>query len=213
MTAVKVLKRQFDGGRFSNILLAALSKSLKDFFEKKSYDTPNEMTIVIPARLHHSKVEPQLKMENKFSVALQTLPIGEIKTTGDRISKIKQYSNIAVASPDYLVNHWIMTIVSAIFPEWVLRKIMQSNHATLAMSNLPGPNFTIKIKGYELENVGFLIPTVGLTAVGITVLSYNNKLHFGITSDEAAIDNEDDLGEILQGMKREIETMVKSVNM
>lgn len=171
------------------------------------------MSIVIPARLQNSWEEPELKIENKFSVALQTLPIGETRTTGDRISKIKQYSNIAVASPDYLVNHWIMTIVTAIFPEWVLRVIMQSNHATVAMSNLPGPNFTIKIKGYELENVGFLIPTVGLTAVGITVLSYNNKLHLGITSDEAAIDNEDDLGEILQGMKREIEIMAKSINM
>lgn len=210
MTVVKHLKQQFDGGRFSNILLAALSKSLKDFFEKKNFKTPKEMTIVIPARLQNTRESQQLKMENKFSVALQTLPI-ETKTIGDRISKIKQFSNIAVASPDYLINYWIMSFVSAIFPDFVLKKIMQSNHATMAMSNLPGPTFTIKIKGFELENVGFLIPTIGLTAVGVTVLSYNNKLHLGITADEAAIDSEDDLGEILQGMEKEIEDMMKSI--
>jgi hypothetical protein len=137
LSAVKLLKRRFEGGRFSNILLAALSKSLKDFFEKKNYELPKEMTIVIPARLEYSREDAKLKMDNKFSVALQTLPI-ETKSIGDRISQIKKYSNIAVKSPDYLINYWIMSFVSAIFPDWILKTIMQSKHATMAISNLPG---------------------------------------------------------------------------
>jgi WS/DGAT C-terminal domain len=210
LAIVKLLKRQFDGGRFSNILLAALSKRLKDFCKRKNYDIPKDMTVVIPARLQNSKEDPQLKMENKFSVALQTLPI-DIQTKGDRISKIKQYSDKAVASPDYLINYWMMSLVSAIFPDWILKVIMNSKHATMAVSNLPGPTCSIKIDGYEFENVGFFIPNIGQTAVGVTILSYNNKLHFGIMADETAIENENDLGEILQGMKREIEMMSHNV--
>lgn len=212
LAVVKLLKRQFDGGRFSNILLAALSKSLKDFCEKRHLDVPKEMTVVIPARLQNSREDPQLKMENKFSVALQTLPI-DTQTIGDRISKIRRFSDVVVASPDYIINFWMMTVVSAIFPDWILKVIMNSKHATMAVSNLPGPSSSIKINGHEFENVGFFIPNIGQTAVGVTILSYNNKLHFGIMADEAAIKNEEDLGEILQGMKREIEVMMKSTVM
>lgn len=212
LTVVKLLKRKFSGARFSNILLAALSKSLKDFFERKLCTVPKDMTVVIPARLYNHWEDPQLRMENKFSVALQTLPI-DVKRIDDRIMKIKQYSDIVNASPDYLVNFWMMSIVCAIFPDWILRIIMNSKHSTMAVSNLPGPNFTIKIDGHEFENVGFFLPNIGQTAMGITILSYNNKLHFGVMADETAIKNEEELGEILDGMVREIKVMTENILM
>lgn len=170
------------------------------------------MTVVIPARLYNMQEDPRLEMQNKFSVALQTLPI-DVKKIDDRIMKIKQYSEIVNASPDYLVNFWMMSIVGAVFPERILKVILNSKHSTMAVSNLPGPNFAIKINGHEFENVGFFLPNIGQTACGITILSYNNRLHFGIMADEAAIGNEDDLGEVLEGMVREIEVMMKNVLM
>lgn len=210
MSLVKLLKRQFDSGRFSNILLAALSKSLKDFFERKHYEIPKDMTVVIPARLCNSREDPQLRMENRFSVAMQTLPIDENRIY-DRINRIRRCSEVVSASPDYLVNYWMMTFVSAIFPEPILKVVMNSKHTTMAVSNLPGPNFAIKINGHELESLGFFLPNLGTTACGITILSYNNKLHFGIMADEAAVKNESDLWDILQGMVREIKVMTENI--
>lgn len=209
LTIVKHLKQQYDGGRFSNILLAALSKSLKDFFVRKNLDVPKEMTVVLPARLYSFGEDPELKLENKFSVALQNLPINAQGTT-DRIQKIKRYSEIVNSSPDYVVNYWMMSVVAGIFPDWILKVILNSKHATMVISNLPGPNFTIKINKFELENVGFFIPNLGQTACGITVLSYNNKLHFGIMADETAISSEEELGNILEGMIREIHAMAEN---
>lgn len=211
LTTVKLLKRRFSGARFSNILLAALSKSLKDFFERKSYDIPKDMTVVIPARLCNSYEDHQLRLENRFSVALQTLPI-DIQEANDRVQKVKHYSDVVVSSPDYLVNFWMMSIVTGIFPDYILKVIMNSKHSTMAISNLPGPNFAIKINGHEFENVGFFLPNIGRTACGITILSYNDKLHFGIMADENAIANEEDLGEILNGMVRELKAMTKNIS-
>lgn len=206
---MKLLKRKFDGARFSNILLAALTKSLRDFMTRKNYETPNDMTVVIPARLYSTCEDPQLRLENRFSVALQTLPFGDLMAK-ERVMKIKEYSDAVNASPDYLVNYWIMSLVSAVFPEWVLKVIMNSKHCTLAVSNLPGPNFTIKINGFEFENVGFFLPNIGQTACGITILSYDNKLHFGIMTDENSIASNEELGEILDGMVKEIESMTET---
>lgn len=211
LTAVKRLRRRFNGARFSNILLAALSKSLRDFFERKKFEIPEEMTVVLPARLWNANEDPQLRMENKFSVALQTIPIN-VNNINDRISKIQQYSDDVHASPQYIINFWIMSLVSAIFPESILKVIMNSKHCSMAVSNLPGPNFAIKIDGHEFENVGFFLPNVGQTACGITVLSYNNKLHLGIMADDSAVQTEEDLGDILKGMVREIEVMTEYIS-
>lgn len=211
LTLVKLLKRQFTGARFSSILLAALSKSLRDFFASKNYEMPKDMTVVIPARLYNAKEDlSSLKMENKFSVALQTLPI-DINQVGDRIDKIKCYSDLVVASPDYQINYFMMSVVAAIFPDWILKVILNSKHATMAVSNLPGPNFTIKINGLTFNSVGFFIPNIGQTAVGVTILSYDNKLHFGMMADDTAIDSEEDLGKIINGMINELYEMAENL--
>lgn len=178
--------------------------------ERKNFPIPKDMTVVVPARLYSTCEDPQLRLENKFSVALMTLPIEEMKVK-ERIMRIKEHSDEVNASADYLVNYWMMTLVSAVFPEWVLKVIMNSKHCTLAVSNLPGPNFTIKINGHEFENVGFFLPNIGQTACGVTILSYNNKLHFGIMTDENAIGSGEELGEILDGMVGEIEKMTKTI--
>jgi hypothetical protein len=147
-----------------------------------------------------------LKLENKFSVALQTIPI-DIKHPDDRLNKIKKDGDVFASSPDYQINYFMMFVVAAILPDWILRKLIVSRHATVACSNLPGPNFPIKIDGFKFENVGFFIPNVNTTALGLTILSYDKKLQFGIIADQAAISNEKDLEFILKGMINELYQM------
>jgi diacylglycerol O-acyltransferase len=209
LTVVRQLKKKFPGSRFSNILLAALSKSLRDFFEQKHYHIPKDMTVVIPARLYNMQEDPKLVMENKFSVAMQTVPI-DVCRTNDRVEKIRNYSDIVVSAPDYRINYFMMSVVAAVFPDGVLKAIMNSKHATMAVSNLPGPNFTLKINGHEFESVGFFLPNIDQTACGVTILSYNNRLHFGMMADESSIESEEDLGVILKGMVDELHAMAKT---
>lgn len=208
LTVVKLLKRKFPGSRFSNILLSALSKSLRDYFIQKNFDVPKDMTVVIPARVCHES--PTLKLQNKFSVALQTIPIDESRTN-DRVERVRRNSDVVISSPDYQINFFLISVVAGIFPDWVLKAIINSKHSTMAVSNLPGPNFSLKINGFAFESVGFFIPNVGTTACGITILSYNNKLHFGAIADENSVNSNEDLGMILSGMVNELHDMAKNI--
>lgn len=105
------------------------------------------------------------------------------------------------------INYWIMSKMTCLFPETILRKILKSAHSTLAISNLPGPQQMPRIQGRELKNLCFFIPNLGTTAVGITLLTYGGKLQLGILADRAVIRTEDEAHSILRGTIEEIERM------
>lgn len=48
---MKSIKRNFQGVRFSDVLLSALSISFQNYFESKGDHIPNTMTVVVPARI------------------------------------------------------------------------------------------------------------------------------------------------------------------
>lgn len=48
---MKSIKRNFQGVRFSDVLLSALSISFQNYFESKGDHIPNTMTAVVPARI------------------------------------------------------------------------------------------------------------------------------------------------------------------
>ncbi|XP_065090967.1 uncharacterized protein LOC135711917 [Ochlerotatus camptorhynchus] len=211
---IKRTKQQVPGARFSDAFLTALSSSLQKYFNQKSDEIPSNITVVLPTRIERES--PQLKLHNRFSVALQTLPIASgvdlqepnrMQSLLNRLSDVKQHSDVLRSSPDYLINYWIMSTVACLFPDPILRKILTSAHSTLAISNLPGPQQKPRINGHELKNLSFWIPNIGQTAVGLTVLTYGGRLQLGILADRAVIDNEDDAHSILVETIAEIERM------
>lgn len=100
-----------------------------------------------------------------------------------------------------------MNTVACLFPDNLLRKILNSAHSTMAISNLPGPQQKPQINGRELKNLSFWIPNIGQTAVGLTLLTYGGKLQLGILADRAVIASEDDAHSILAETIAEIERM------
>ncbi|EDS26375.1 conserved hypothetical protein [Culex quinquefasciatus] len=211
---IKRTKQQLPGARFSDAFLTALSSSLQKYLSRKTDQVPEDITVVLPTRVERES--PQLKLHNKFSVALQTLPItsgidlsdpNRMQNLMSRLNDVKQHSDALRSSPDYMINYWIMNTVACLFPDNLLRKILNSAHSTMAISNLPGPQQKPQINGRELKNLSFWIPNIGQTAVGLTLLTYGGKLQLGILADRAVIATEDDAHSILAETIAEIERM------
>jgi hypothetical protein len=123
MATVKIIKQHIDGARFSDVLLTVLSKSLHRYFNQKIFELdadeiPEEITVVLPIRMEAEGV--QLKIQNRFSVALQTLPIlpgtdaiqgsEKLEQSKKHIEAIKMHTDILRSSPDYLVSGRFSTI-------------------------------------------------------------------------------------------------------
>lgn len=122
----------------------------------------------------------------------------------------------------------MMSYLPALLPASALDNFVASPHCTLAVSNLPGPQIATKVKGFNISNIVFWLPNRGSTGlfllkknliqtwynlllyfigIGVSVLSYANKLQIGIIVDKAIIDNCEDANFLLENTIEEIQNM------
>lgn len=203
MATVKQLRKIYNV-HFTNVIFAALSTSLRKFFEKKSGNIPVKLKVVVPARLHRPSED--VPLENEFSVAMHNLPIG-MQNIEEKFQSIKSSSDSHKLFPEYFSNYWLMKVIASVLPDHILRKVLISKHATMAFSNLPGPETPLVFDGYSIERICFFLPNVHTTTFGLTLLSYQGRVSLGLLADEAAISNENEMHDILQGIVDEIYAM------
>ena len=66
-----------------------------------------------------------------------------------------------------------------------------SRKATVVATNVPGPPQTLYLAGCALREMMFWVPQTGSIGVGISILSYNGRVHFGLIADAKLIPDPD----------------------
>lgn len=105
-----------------------------------------------------------------------------------------------------------MSFLTELLPESALSSLTESVHSTMTISNLPGPQVVTYVNGYRISNLTFWLPHRGSTGIGISILSYGNKLQLGLIADRAVISNQRDAQSILDNTVEEIRHMATRKN-
>ena len=58
-----------------------------------------------------------------------------------------------------------------------------ANKATAVMTNVPGPQQPLYLAGARLESIMFWVPQSGDIGMGVSILSYNGRVQFGLITD------------------------------
>ena len=58
-----------------------------------------------------------------------------------------------------------------------------SEKATAVMTNVPGPGKPIYLAGSKLAEIMFWVPQSGGIGMGVSILSYNDRVQFGLVTD------------------------------
>jgi diacylglycerol O-acyltransferase len=58
-----------------------------------------------------------------------------------------------------------------------------SRNASAVMTNVPGPQQALYFAGAEIESLLFWVPQSGDIGVGVSILSYNGRVQFGLVTD------------------------------
>lgn len=60
-------------------------------------------------------------------------------------------------------------------------------NATAVMTNVPGPQQSLYLAGKEIVELDFWVPQSGGVGMGVSILSYNGKIQFGLMTDKELV--------------------------
>ncbi|ODN04367.1 O-acyltransferase WSD1, partial [Orchesella cincta] len=208
---LKQLKTEMNGG-MNTMLLGAVSGALRSYILEQQHGSsklPQEITALIPAPAPN---HPNNTMTNKFAIVMYPL---ECKSHDPRVrcAAIAKTGKEIAISPEPHVNLFLTQLIG-VAPAIFSKFFIYNTQSTVVISNLPGPDRTIKIWGKPLVETMFWLPNVGHSGVSVSILSYTDTLRIGMTVDKGIIpEGQQGARHLINLTVRELEKMARVVGM
>ncbi|MFD8496078.1 wax ester/triacylglycerol synthase family O-acyltransferase [Amycolatopsis sp. NPDC059657] len=193
--------------KVNDVVLAAISGAFRELLlsrgEKPSADA---LRTLVPVSVREGDGKDDLN--NQVSLMLPLLPVDiadpvvRLTTVSKRLTELKSSkeadAGVAVTT----------TAAHAPFAPiaWTVRaaaKLPQQNVVTVA-TNVPGPRDKLSVLGSEIVELYPYVPIALRLRTGIAVLSYRDRMSFGITTD---LDHVRETGLLAETIEREIKTL------
>jgi len=182
---VKAVSRAL-GCSVNDMLLAAVAGAIKAYLEEKGDRTAGvEIRALVPINLRPPGSGKELG--NRFGIIAVELPVG-FASPLDRLSEVRRRMNALKASYEPSVTLGLFAGLGYA-PQVVQDKLFDLllSRATAVMTNVPGPQQPLYLAGSEIKQVMFWVPQSGNIGMGVSILSFNGKVHFGLITDAALI--------------------------
>ena len=67
------------------------------------------------------------------------------------------------------------------------------SRASAVMTNVPGPQHELKLAGAPIRQIIFWVPQSGSIGMGVSILTYNGHVQFGLITDAALVPDPEDV--------------------
>jgi diacylglycerol O-acyltransferase / wax synthase len=183
---VKAVSRAL-GCSVNDLLLTAVTGALKDYLRKKGDRTGGvEIRALVPINLRPPGSTGE-ELGNRFGIIAVELPVG-IASPLERLYEVRRRMEALKASYEPSVTLGLFAGLGYA-PQVIQDKLFDLllSRATAVMTNVPGPQRQLYLAGSEVRQVIFWVPQSGNIGMGISILSFNGKVHFGIITDAALV--------------------------
>lgn len=166
----------------NDILLASASGALRSYLLERGEQLEG-ITIRATVPVNLRPLEHAKQLGNHFGLVFLDLPVGEPNPMRrlERVSacmKVLRKSRQAVATFGALA-----AVGMAPPPVQALALEMFSRKASAVATNVPGPQVPLYFGGSKIKDLMFWVPQTGSIGLGISILSYNGAVHFGLIAD------------------------------
>ncbi|NEW37696.1 wax ester/triacylglycerol synthase family O-acyltransferase [Nocardia cyriacigeorgica] len=195
------------GATVNDVVLAAIAGGYRDLLlERGEEPTPHGLRILVPVsmRAEHAKYV----LDNRVSAVLPYLPVDHADPVG-RLRAVHSTMQAHKSSGASSAEHTVLS-VARWFPfapvAWTLRlvaKLPQRGVGALA-TNVPGPRHALTLHGRRVLELLPAVPIALRLRTAIAILSYDDKLAFGITGD---YDTTADIDVLAQGIQRSVDEL------
>ncbi len=157
----------------------------------------------LPVNLRPETAE-EPALGNYFGLLFVDLPIG-IRHPLERLYAVRATLLKLKDSPQALITLRLLQIVGSL-PASVEEQLITllSAKASLVASNLRGPQAQLKLAGAKVAQLLFWVPQAGDIGTGVSMLSYNGGVQFGVMADRQLIP---DPAELVAEIGREFERL------
>lgn len=192
LAEVKAISKAF-GCSINDVLMASVAGALRAYLRAKGDTVEHDCDVRVMVPVNLRKPSRRQKLGNAFGLVPLVLPVG-LEDPVARLFEVRHRMNELKGSYTALVAMSVLGVLGAT-PRQVQNEIQNyfARKATAVMSNVPGPQAPLFIAGSQLEQCMFWVPQSGDIGIGVSILSYNGGVQFGIVTDDALVQDPDNI--------------------
>jgi WS/DGAT/MGAT family acyltransferase len=182
---VKVVGKAL-GCSINDVLLSMAAGSLRDYLLEKGDAVDGvEMRAIVPVNLR--PVGQGRNLGNHFGLVFLDLPIG-MEHPLERLYEVRRRMQALKGSYQPVI---ALALLSAVGygPRMVQEQVTQllGANASAVMTNVPGPQAALYLAGKRITGIEFWVPQSGSIGMGISILSYDGRIQFGVITDAGLV--------------------------
>ena len=168
----------------NDVFLAAIAEGLGEYHRRMGKPV-DRLRVNVPISLRKPGGDG---MENAVTIARFELPVGHT-SPAELMHEVGELVRTWRAEPALALADELAELSRLIPPELISAVAQASD---LTASNVPGVPVPVWMAGAQVERMYPLVATIG-AAVNVTMLTYNGTASVGVSSDDAAVDDREEL--------------------
>ncbi len=207
LSGVRTVRKRH-GVSINDVVLAACSGALRTFLLEHGDDDIEHRVIkaMVPVSLRGQEQHGDT-LGNLVSLIIVDLPVDEADPV-ERLRRIHAMTSELKGSGLVDGAHRILDIADVITPLAgpITRYVSRTIPMNLVITNIPGPPVPLYLRGARFLRVFPYVEVIDNEGLTIAVVSYDDQLHFGITSDRDVLP---DLGDVAASIEHEFAVLAK----
>jgi WS/DGAT/MGAT family acyltransferase len=174
----------------NDVLLACAAGAIRGYLRDNGEDVDG-LTIRATVPVNLRPLEHAKKLGNHFGLVFLDLPIGEP-------NPLRRLERVAASMRDLKGRRQAVVAFGLLAALGMAPAALQgpalelfSRKATAVATNVPGPQQPLFMAGVEVRELMFWVPQTGSIGLGLSILSYNGRVHFGVIGDHKRVKDPD----------------------
>lgn len=176
------------GCSVNDLLLSSVAGALGGYLRDKGEATAGvDLRAMVPVNLRSG--ESNTELGNHFGLVALELPVG-IENPLARLFATKARMEALKCGYQAQVTYGLLGLVG-MAPKFLQQQVLDlvASKATAVMTNVPGPQAPRYLAGVKLKQQMFWVPQTSNIGIGVSILSYDGAVQFGLITDKGLVDD------------------------
>ena len=170
------------GASVNDVLLACVAGALRDYLSEKGDRVDGVMMrALVPVNLR--PLEQAYRLGNRFGLVFLDLPVG-IENPVERLYQVRATMRSLKESYQPMLALGLLAAMGA-GPRALQEQLLAilARNASAVMTNVPGPQAPLYFADEQIDTLMFWVPQSGDIGMGVSIISYNDSVQFGVVTD------------------------------